>query len=127
MESFCAGSADSDAVKGEPLMEIETDKAAVEIRRPPTESCAALPRGKNIIPIGQPIAHIHPGERQPVQLRNHKPSMLLDWLQIAKNTELISPRSNPGCGLKSRCDEYCKTNRLFKAIPLSLLGEGRGE
>jgi pyruvate dehydrogenase E2 component (dihydrolipoamide acetyltransferase) len=54
-------------VKGEPLMEIETDKATVEIEAPASGVLANVTaRPNDVVPVGQPIALIlAPGESAP--------------------------------------------------------------
>src|SRR5512138_3680767 len=59
---------DGEAVaKGEPLMEIETDKVTVEIEAPASGTLGGvLAREGDVIPVGQTIAWIlAPGEKAP--------------------------------------------------------------
>ena len=53
--------------KGEPIMEIETDKVTVEIEAPATGTLASVTaREGDVIPVGQTIAWVlGPGERTP--------------------------------------------------------------
>ncbi len=56
-----------EVVKGEPLLEVETDKAAVEIEAPADGILAGVKAGEgDVIPVGQTIAWIvKPGEEPP--------------------------------------------------------------
>ena len=61
-------SAGDAVVKGEPLMEVETDKATVEIEAPASGVLASITaQAGDVIPVGQRIALIlAPGEAEPV-------------------------------------------------------------
>jgi pyruvate dehydrogenase E2 component (dihydrolipoamide acetyltransferase) len=56
-----------EVIKGEPLLEVETDKAAVEIEAPADGILAGVKAGEgDVIPVGQTIAWIvKPGEEPP--------------------------------------------------------------
>src|SRR5712672_2340994 len=55
--------------KGEPLLEVETDKAVVEVESPAEGILAGVKaREGDVIPVGQTIAWIvQPGERPPAE------------------------------------------------------------
>ena len=60
-----------EVAKGEPLLEVETDKAAVEIEAPADGILAGVKAGEgDVIPVGQTIAWIvKPGEEPPKEFR----------------------------------------------------------
>ena len=68
-------SAGDAVVKGEPLMEVETDKATVEIEAPASGVLARITaQAGDVIPVGQRIALIlAPGEAEPVSGSQEKP------------------------------------------------------
>ena len=62
--------------KGEMLLEVETDKAVVEIEAQATASSAASPRKVgDVVPVGQTIAWLlKPGEQPPAASRRRRPA-----------------------------------------------------
>jgi pyruvate dehydrogenase E2 component (dihydrolipoamide acetyltransferase) len=64
--------------KGEPLMEVETDKAAVEIEAPASGTLSSIiAREGDVIPVGQRIAVIlAPGESDVVAATHSKPELV---------------------------------------------------
>jgi pyruvate dehydrogenase E2 component (dihydrolipoamide acetyltransferase) len=62
--------------KGEPLLEIETDKAVVEVEAPANGILTGIKAGEGVeIPVGQTIAWIvAPGEAPPVESESREPA-----------------------------------------------------
>ncbi|MBI5879153.1 MAG: 2-oxo acid dehydrogenase subunit E2 [Chloroflexi bacterium] len=72
--------------KGEPLMEIETDKVTVEIEAPATGTLSAVrAHAGDVVPVGQTIALIlAPGEKGPTAPAAKAPAAPLDVTPLAR-------------------------------------------
>jgi pyruvate dehydrogenase E2 component (dihydrolipoamide acetyltransferase) len=130
--------ADGDAVKkGEPLMEIETDKAAVEIEAPADGILRGITaREGDIIPVGQPIAMIFTqGERQVAGSAAQSQTINASPIarQIAKEHEIDLAQVRPQGKRIEKADVMGYVAKQTPApvqkphLPLSLAGRGQGE
>jgi pyruvate dehydrogenase E2 component (dihydrolipoamide acetyltransferase) len=98
--------------KGEPLLEVETDKAVVEIESPADGVLAGVKaRAGDVIPVGQTIAWIvNPGEKPPVEEASSASGRRMDSMPApaataAANTSVApvaAPASSPRISPKAR-------------------------
>src|SRR5579862_7961618 len=114
--------------KGEPLLEIETDKAVVEIEAPADGILAGIKASEGSdIPVGQTIAWIvAPGEAPPAMAETAAPSA-----RAGSHTKPESPRAPAVTAAESRSSAKIspKARRLAKELGVDLAtvrGSGPG-
>jgi pyruvate dehydrogenase E2 component (dihydrolipoamide acetyltransferase) len=119
-------------VKGEPLLEIETDKAAVEVEAPADGILAGIKAVAGTdIPVGQTIAWIvAPGEAPPVESESTAPAARAGSHSKSETTQVVatqasSPVQAPGSSAKISP----KARRLAKELGVDIAavrGSGPG-
>jgi pyruvate dehydrogenase E2 component (dihydrolipoamide acetyltransferase) len=120
-----------EVTKGEPLLEVETDKAAVEIEAPADGILAGVKAGEgDVIPVGQTIAWIvKPGEEPPKEAAPAGSSRGTTT-EVARPAEsAVTPGAAAGAGAAAAVKISPKARRLAKEHGVdigSLRGSGPG-
>jgi pyruvate dehydrogenase E2 component (dihydrolipoamide acetyltransferase) len=118
--------------KGEPLLEIETDKAVVEVEAPADGVLAGIKAAAGAdIPVGQTIAWIvAPGEAPPVDSAATAPAARAGSHAKTESSETAAARaSDPAHAIKSSAKISPKARRLAKELGVDLAtvrGSGAG-
>jgi pyruvate dehydrogenase E2 component (dihydrolipoamide acetyltransferase) len=117
--------------KGEPLMEVETDKATVEIEAPASGTLSQVRANEgDVVPVGQVIALIlTPGEEAraaPVpekQTRNLEVSPLAQRIAEKQGVDLAQVKPSGGRILKEDVLSYLERSGLGQAVPAGSAAE----
>jgi len=117
--------------KGEPLLEIETDKAVVEVEAPADGVLAGIKASEGAdIPVGQTIAWIvAPGEAPPVETESSVPAARAASHARPEQTQAASSTASPSQPPASTAKISPKARRLAKELGVdiaSLHGSGPG-
>ena len=117
--------------KGEPLLEIETDKAVVEVEAPADGVLAGIKASEGAdIPVGQTIAWIvAPGEAPPVETESSVPAARAASHARPEQTQAASSTASPSQPPASTAKISPKGRRLAKELGVdiaSLHGSGPG-
>jgi pyruvate dehydrogenase E2 component (dihydrolipoamide acetyltransferase) len=118
--------------KGEPLLEIETDKAVVEVEAPADGILAGIKAVAGAdIPVGQTIAWIvAPGEAPPVESESAAPAARAGSHAKAETTQVVATQaSSPEQAPKSSAKISPKARRLAKELGVDIAavrGSGPG-
>ena len=118
--------------KGEPLLEIETDKAVVEVEAPADGILAGIKASAgDEIPVGQTIAWIvAPGEAPPVESESTAPAARAGSHAKAETTQVVATQASspvPAPGSSARISP--KARRLAKELGVDIAavrGSGAG-
>jgi len=114
---------EGDAVaKGEPLLEIETDKAVVEIESPAEGILAGVKAHEgDVIPVGQTIAWIvMPGEKPPVETQASGSGRRMDTMSASPAPAAAAKTSSAPASSSARISP--KARRLAKEHGIDLSG-----
>ena len=109
--------------KGEPLLEIETDKAVVEVEAPADGILAGIEASAGYdIPVGQTIAWIvAPGEAVPIESETAAPAARAGSHPKAEPVHVAAtPASSPAQALTSSAKISPKARRLAKELGVDL-------
>jgi pyruvate dehydrogenase E2 component (dihydrolipoamide acetyltransferase) len=106
--------------KGEPLLEIETDKAVVEIESPAEGILAGVKAHEgDVIPVGQTIAWIvMPGEKPPVETQASGSGRRMDTKSASPTTPAAAKTSSAPASSSARISP--KARRLAKEHGIDL-------
>jgi pyruvate dehydrogenase E2 component (dihydrolipoamide acetyltransferase) len=110
-------------VKGEPLLEIETDKAVVEVEAPADGILAGIKASAGEdIPVGQMIAWIvAPGEAVPIATESAAPAARAGSHAKAETTQVVAPQaSSSGPAPASSARISPKARRLAKELGVDI-------
>ena len=110
--------------KGEPLLEIETDKAVVEVEAPADGILAGVKAAEGAdIPVGQTIAWIvAPGEAPPAESAVAAPAARASSHAKAETSHVAPPATGPSQGPTSGAKISPKARRLAKELGVDLAG-----
>jgi pyruvate dehydrogenase E2 component (dihydrolipoamide acetyltransferase) len=108
--------------KGEPLLEIETDKAVVEIESPAEGILAGVKAHEgDVIPVGQTIAWIvMPGEKPPVEIQESGSGRRMDTRAASAAAPAAAKTSSAPASSTARISP--KARRLAKEHGIDLSG-----
>jgi pyruvate dehydrogenase E2 component (dihydrolipoamide acetyltransferase) len=109
--------------KGEPLLEIETDKAVVEVEAPADGILAGVKAAAGAdIPVGQTIAWIvAPGEAPPVESESPVPAARAGWHAKAEPSQAAATQASSGASAPASGAKISpKARRLAKELGVDL-------
>jgi pyruvate dehydrogenase E2 component (dihydrolipoamide acetyltransferase) len=108
--------------KGEPLLEIETDKAVVEVEAPADGVLAGIKASEGAdIPVGQTIAWIvAPGEAPPAETESSGPSARAGSHAKAEPVAVVSSASAPAQATAAAAKISPKARRLAKELGVDI-------
>ena len=110
--------------KGEPLLEIETDKAVVEVEAPADGILAGVKAAEGAdIPVGQTIAWIvAPGETPPAESPAAVPVARASSHAKPETSRVVTPASGSSQAVTSSVKISPKARRLAKELGVNLTG-----
>jgi pyruvate dehydrogenase E2 component (dihydrolipoamide acetyltransferase) len=123
---------EGDAIaKGEPLLDVETDKAVVEIESPAEGILAGVKaQAGDVIPVGQTIAWIvNPGEKPPVEEASSTSGRRMDSKAVPAAAVPASTSAAPAVAPASNARISPKARRLARehGVDLARVRGGGGE
>src|SRR5713226_2785836 len=103
-------------VKGEPLLDVETDKAVVEIESPADGVLAGVKaREGDVVPVGQTIAWIvSPGEKLPIEEASSASGRRMDTKPAPAATAAANISATPPAAAASSARISPKARRLAR-------------